>query len=186
MSDLNSDIEQERIWIEKSKKDISEFKPLYEKYYDTLFRFFLRRTDDEVTSDDLCSTTFFKSVDNLSSYQWQGKPFGAWLFKIGQNELRKHYRNAKPIFVIEEEKLNCWDDFKVISEPDYMQLLIDLLDELPEDDLRLLELKFFEMCSLEEISSLMGIGLSATKMRLYRLLERLKKLLIKNNDKARL
>ncbi|WP_420317633.1 RNA polymerase sigma factor [Ekhidna sp.] len=186
MPDLNADIEQERIWIIKAKKDITAFKPLYEKYYDALFRFFVRRTDDEEICADLCSTTFFKALDSLSSYQWQGKPFGAWLFKIGQNELRKHYRDRKPIFVIEQDKLNCCDHFQELSEPDYLQLLITILDELPEDDLRLLELKFFEMCSFEEISTLMGIGISATKMRLYRLLDKLKKRLIKEDDKARL
>lgn len=186
MPDHNADIEQERIWIEKSKKNTAAFKPLYEKYYDSLFRFFVRRTDDEEISADLCSTTFFKALDNLSSYQWQGKPFGAWLFRIGQNELRKHYRDAKPIFVIEEDKLNCWEDISEFTKPDYMPSLIDLLDDLPEDDLRLLELKFFEMCSFEEISALMGVGVSATKMRLYRLLDKLKKRLIKEDDKARL
>lgn len=186
MPDLNADIEQERIWVEESRKNIAAFKPLYEKYYNPLFRFFVRRTDDDETSADLCSTTFFKALDNLNGYQWQGKPFGAWLFRIAQNELRKHYRDTKPIFVIEEDKLNCWEETTEFPKPDYMQSLVDLLDDLPEDDLRLLELKFFEMCSFEEISALMGIGISATKMRLYRLLDKLKKRLIKEDDKARL
>ena len=186
MADLNADMEQEKIWIEKSKKNTAAFRPLYEKYYDALFRFFVRRTDDEDVSADLCSTTFFKALDNLNSYHWQGKPFGAWLFRIAQNELRKHYRDAKPIFVLEEDKLNCWGDADELPEANYMQSLIDILDDLPEDDLRLLELKFFEMSSFDEISALMGIGLSATKMRLYRLLDKLKKRLIKEDDKARL
>lgn len=186
MPDLNADIAQERIWVEESKKDIAAFKPLYEKYYESLFRFFVRRTDDEEKSADLCSTTFFKALESLSKYQWQGKPFGAWLFRIAQNELRKHFRDAKPIFVIEQDKLICWGDFQELQEADYMQTLVDILDDLPEDDLRLLELKFFEMCSFEEISALMGMGLSATKMRLYRLLDKLRKRLIKKDDKARL
>lgn len=184
MPGQNVDIEQERIWIEKSQKDPSAFRPLYEKYYYPLYRFFVRRTDDEETSADLSSTTFFKALDNLDSYQWQGKPFGAWLFQIGQNELRKYYRDSKPIFVIEEDKLDCIESIDEIQHKDYLPLLIELLDELSEEDLRLLELKYFEYCSFEVIADYLGIGVSAAKMRLYRLLDRLKTLLIEEYDKA--
>lgn len=184
MSGLHSQLEQERIWIEQSREDIAHFRPLYEKYYDPLFRFFVRRSDNEQLAEDLCAATFHKALDHLSSFVWVGKPFGAWLFAIAQNELRKHYRDAKPIFVIEEDKLDCFEYAEEVQVRDYMPQLIAILDELPEKDLRLLELKYFEQCSFEEISELMEVGLSAIKMRLYRLLQRLKTLLIEEYDQA--
>ena len=184
MSAFHEQLEQERIWIEASRDDIAFFMPLYDKYYDPLFRFFMRRTDSLPQAEDLCSQTFCKAIDHLDSFEWKGKPFGAWLFTIAQNEIRKHYRDAKPIFVIEEDKLDCVEYMEDVSSEDYMPSLIALLDELPEKDLHLLELKYFEQCSFEEISQYLGVGVSAVKMRLYRMLERLRGLLVKEHDEA--
>ncbi len=174
MSGSSQDFEDERVWIEKSKRDKRQFKPLYDRYYGPLFRFFMRRTDDTSLADELCSLTFFKALDGLSKFKWQGKPFGAWLFRIGTNELNKHFRDKKPIYVIETDKLNCADEKIEITEQDHMELLKELLDDLPETELRILELKYFEDQSFKEISKLLGMGESAVKMRVYRLLSKLR------------
>jgi len=177
MADQPTSLEQERIWIEKSKQDIRFFEPLYSKYFDALFRYFVRRTDDEQLSQDLCSSTFFKVLDNIQKYKWQGVPFGAWLFRIAGNELKKHFRDRKPVYVIEEERLSCLEDESMIQNPDYRGRLIEVLDELPEMDLRILELKYFENYNFREISAMLEMGESAVKMRLYRLLSNLKTIL---------
>ncbi|MEM9340727.1 MAG: sigma-70 family RNA polymerase sigma factor [Bacteroidota bacterium] len=174
MKEEISELEQERIWVAQSKKNSDQFRPLYEKYYGALYRFFVRRTDDEALSQDLCSQTFFHVLDTLHQFEWQGKPFGAWLFKIGANILRKHFRQKQPIYLIEVDHLHCMEDLPTLQESDHLEKLIPVLDQLDEMELRLLELKYFEKCSFKEISTLLGIGESAVKMRLYRLLSRLK------------
>ncbi len=98
-------LEQERKWIESSKKEIRHFKPLYAKYYNPIFRFIYRRTDDEALAADLSSQTFLKAILSLKKFKWQNKPFGAWLFRIATNEVKKHFRDRKEIFVIEEDKI---------------------------------------------------------------------------------
>ena len=182
MSELSVELVQEQVWIEQSRSDTSEFKPLYEKYYEPLFRYFLRRTDDEDLAADLCSTTFYKALDNLNKFVWQGKPFGAWLFKIAGNELRKYFRDQKPIYVIEEDKLNCMAGLDELPEDYQMDKLIKVLDDLPEQELRLLELKYFEAASFREMSDMLSMGESAVKMRLYRLLTKLKTLILHEHD----
>ncbi len=174
MSDSSQDFEDERIWIEESRRDKRRFKPLYDRYYEPLYRFLMRRTDDASLADELCSITFFKALDGLAKFKWQGKPFGAWLFRIGTNELRKHFRDKKPIYVIETDKLNCSDEKIEIVDQDQMELLKELLDDLPETELRILELKYFEDQSFKEISKLLDMGESAVKMRVYRLLSKLR------------
>ena len=177
MASRSNSLEQERIWIEKSKQDIRYFEPLYTKYIDSLFRYFIRRTDDVPLAQDLCSATFFKALDNLGNYQWQGKPFGAWLFKIAGNELKKHFRDQKLVYVLEEEKLNCLENLYELEDPNYREALLSILDELPESDLRILELKYFELYNFKEISVMLDVGESAVKMRTYRLLNKLKTIL---------
>lgn len=176
MDDHDRDLILEKTWVEAAKMDRAAFKPLYNKYYDALFRFFLRRTDDEELSYELCSETFYKALSNLNNYEWRGVPFGGWLFKIGANELKRHFRNRKPIMVIEEEMLSCLE-IEDERQKDYLPGLIGVLDQLKEDDLRLLELKYFEGLNFKEISGLLEIGESAAKMRVYRLLSKMKSLI---------
>lgn len=183
MDDRQRNLHQERKWIQKAQKDISEFRPLYDKYADAVFRFFVRRTDDVCLAEELTSNTFFKALDKLSAYRWQGRPFGAWLFKIAGNELRRQFRDQKPIYIIEEDKLDCLP-IEAEELPDYLPELISALDELSEQDLRVLELKFFENQSFKEISQLLEIGESAAKMRVYRLLGKLKRRIETSYDKA--
>ena len=183
MDDHASSLYQEKKWIEASKREVSNFKPLYNKYYEVLFRFFVRRTDDEALSHELCSDTFFKALDNLANYEWQDKPFGAWLFRIATNELRKHFRGKKLIYVIEEDKLDCLAMEEELHL-DYQPHLVKSLDQLNDLELRLLELRFFEELDFKEISRLLDMGESATKMRIYRLLSKLKSLIIESHDKA--
>lgn len=179
--DQNS-LEQERKWIAEAKKDPSFFRPLYEKYANSVYRYFVRRTDDLVLAEELCSTTFYKALDRIRSFTWQGKPFGAWLFRIAANELRKHFRDRKPIYIIEEDKLDCID-VEPREVQDFLPLLIEALDQLSDFDLRLLELKFFEEKTFKEISHLLDVGESAAKMRIYRLLSKLKRS-IEEDDQA--
>lgn len=185
MDSHQSSLEQEHIWVQAAQKNTRHFRPLYEKYIDSVYRFFVRRTDNPSLAEELCSTTFFKALDKLATFQWQGKPFGAWLFTIAKNELRKYYRDQRPIYVIEEDKIECLIVEESICE--YLPAMIRILEDLPESDLQILELKFFEGKSFKDISSLLGIGESAAKMRTYRLLERLKsQLKDHNHDQKRL
>lgn len=172
MDSHQSNLEQEHVLVKAAQKNTLDFRPLYEKYVDSVYRFFVRRTDNPSLAEELCSTTFFKALDRLATFQWQGKPFGAWLFMIAKNELRKYIRDQKPIYVIEEDKIDCLMAEESICE--YLPSMIRILEDLPESDLQILELKFFEEKSFKDISNLLGIGESAAKMRTYRLLKRLK------------
>lgn len=168
-------IEQERIWIEQSKKDIKGFEPLYNKYYDLIYRFLLRRTDNEMLAADLCSQTFYKALSNIRKYEWRGKPLAPWLYQIASNELRKHFRNKKPVYVIEEELIesneelgNNWSRLLEANK------LSEALDRLNDKEIQLIELRFFEELSFDEIAIIMDMKLSAVKMKLYRLLAKMK------------
>ena len=168
-------VEQERIWIEQSKSDTKAFEPIYNTYYDLIFRFLMRRTDDDMLAADLCSQTFFKALSNIKKFEWRGTSIAPWLYQIASNELRKHFRNRKKIFVIEEDVIESSEELKTpwfeLIESNKLSVV---LDSLSETDLQLIELKYFEQLTFEEIAVLMDTKLSTVKMRLYRLLSKLR------------
>ncbi|MTI21274.1 sigma-70 family RNA polymerase sigma factor [Fulvivirga sp. RKSG066] len=171
-------ISAENELVERAKKDPRAFGILYDRYFEGIFNFILRRTDDEALTSDLCSQVFLKALQNIKKYEYRGLPFSAWLYRVASNEVNKHYtkKKRKRIFSLEEERF-----FEIIENEtdtnfseEQIQLLIQTLKDLPTDVIEVLELRFFEEKSFKEISFILNIGESGAKMRLYRAVEKLK------------
>lgn len=173
------EIAEEHALVEQAKRDPEAFGRLYDAYFEGIFNFVLRRTDDEVLTSDLCSQTFLKALQNIRKYEFRGLPFSAWLYRIASNEVNRHYNKnkRKRVFSLEEERFKDFidgEDDKAFSE-EQIKLLIATLKDLPTDVVEVLELRFFEERSFKEISYILNIGESGAKMRLYRAVEKLKK-----------
>lgn len=179
------DLEKEQRLVELSKKDIRHFQPLYQKYYDQVYRYIYRRTDDDALAADLCSQTFLKALSNIRKFTWQGKPLVAWLYTIAGNEVKKHFRNRREIFVIEEDRIEEVAEFKDEWKQLTQDKMIVILNELEEDELRLIELKYFEDNTFAEMALLLDMKESAVKMKVYRLLKKLKLRIEENHEPIR-
>lgn len=174
-ADYHTDFQEEQHWIAEAQRDPGCFEPLYNRYYDEIFRFIYRRTDRESLTADLSSQTFYKALINIKKYRWTGRPFVAWLYRIATNEVNKYYRDKRPVFLIEEEKV--WESLneeEVIPNSDD---LVRVFNVLTDEEVRLLELKYFEGKTFREIAAIQDITESSCKMRVYRLLDRMKQLL---------
>lgn len=173
-----AEIQHEYTILEQSKKNPRAFGELYEKYYDRIFNFIFRQTDDEDLTADLCSQAFLIALKNLERYEFRGVPFSAWLYKIASNEVNKHYRKQKgsKVFSIEEARIReLIEQVDEISNEEIIQRLMNYLKELPTEMLQVLELRFFEDKDFKEIAFILDITESGAKMRTYRALDRLRK-----------
>lgn len=172
------EIRQENIIVERAKKNPKEFGLLYEKYFDRIFNYLYRQTDDEELAGDLCSQTFVNALNNLKRYEFRGVPFSAWLYRIASNEVNKYYRKfkGKKIFSIEEIRIKelvessdeSWDE-------ELINKLIEFMKDLPVDMLQVLELRFYEDRDFKEIAYILDMTESGAKMRTYRALDKLRK-----------
>ena len=64
---------------------------------------------------------------------------------------------------------------------EYKSILMTVIKDLPEDDLQLVELRFFEKRQFKEIAEILNLTETNAKVKLYRILDRVKKTLTKNN-----
>lgn len=173
-----AELQQEYEILERSKKDAKAFGELYEKYYDRIFRFLYRQTDDEDLTADLCSQTFLSALKNVERYQFRGVPFSAWLYKIASNEVNKHYRQQKRVKVFSIEEIRVRELMELANEgwdEELIQRMLTYLKELPTEMLQVLELRFFEDKDFKEIAFILDITESGAKMRTYRAIDRLRK-----------
>lgn len=164
--------------IQAAQQNPALFRPLYNRYYEPVFRFIHKRTADEELSADLCSQVFLKALQRLSEYSFRGVPFSAWLFRIASNEVSQHYRQVQKNRVVSVEESQMGDVVDEIEEEDNELLratLLVALDELKEGDMELIEMRFFEQRSFKEIAEILDMTESNAKVKTYRILERLKK-----------
>ena len=171
--------------VQAAQRDPAMFRPLYDRYFESIFRFIFRRTADEELSADLCSQVFLKALQKLSTYHYRGVPFSSWLFKIAANEVSQYYRQYQKTRVVSVEDTDISSMMDEIEEPMdevHRENLIKVLDTLDEKDLQLIEMRFFEQKPFKEIADILGMTESNAKVKTYRILERLKTKLNKLSD----
>jgi len=164
--------------IQAAQQNPARFRPLYERYYESIFRFIFRRTADGDLAADICSQVFLKALQRLGGYQFRGVPFSAWLFRIASNEVAQHFRqnSQKRTVSVEENTLSeVAEEMEIEGELWEVEDLVQALDTLKPDELTLIELRFFEQRPFKEVAEIMGITESNAKVKTYRILERLKK-----------
>lgn len=164
--------------IQAAQQNPARFRPLYERYYEPIFRFVFRRTADSDLTADLCSQVFLKALQRLGAYQYRGVPFSAWLFRIASNEVAQHFRqnSQKRTVSIEENTLSeVAEEMELEGDIWHMEELVEALDTLKPADLTLIELRFFEQRPFKEIAEILDITESNAKVKTYRILERLRK-----------
>lgn len=179
MVQTTQQIEHESSLIEKAKKDVAAFRPLYDFYYKPIFLFVHHRVGKKDLSADLTSQVFLKALQNINRYQFRGLPFSAWLYRIALNEVTDFFRRqSKHRYVtIEEEQLNNFhielmDNFSIDHLHDRLE---EMLQRLDSDELHIIELRFFEERPFKEMAQILGISEIYSKVKTYRVLDKLRK-----------
>lgn len=166
--------------IEAAKTNPARFQVLYETYYKSIFVFIHRRTGNEELTADLTSQVFLKAMINIKKYVYKGVPFSAWLFRIAFNEVNMHFRKNVNDRVVSLEQSGLSQMIQETEEENSLlaqQQMLVALKQLAMEDVQLIELRFFEKRSFAEVAEIVGITESNAKVRVYRILDKLKKML---------
>lgn len=148
----------------------------YDKYADMLYRLafsHLRRRED---AEDAVQDVFTKYM-NTSPRFTDDEHERAWLVRVTVNRCHDMLRRGK---VREHDSLD--DISEIPDEEENSSGVLQAVFALPEKYKTAITLHYLEGFSVEEISSMLGISLSAVKMRLSRGREILKDLLDKEEN----
>lgn len=171
-------LQEEHLIIEAAKADPNQFAPLYDKYYKQIFGYLYQRMEDKDTAFDLTSQVFLKALTNIGRYEFKGVPFASWLYRIAHSELMQLFREQKNKRCINADigdlRFICEEAQEFYLE-EYIPLLKKVISELDPEDCQMVELRFFERRAFKEIGEIMNITENNAKVRMYRILEKLKK-----------
>jgi RNA polymerase sigma-70 factor, ECF subfamily len=167
------------------KGDRNAYALLVEEYKKAIFNLAYRMTGSYDDADDLSQETFLRAYRELRRFDKERR-FFTWLYTIGLNLIRNHLkaRKAGPVGDMEqafESSVSASFDGHGAEEALFQShQAYDLgfcLQKLPADLREAIVLRFYQDLSFEDMTEVLHVSLSAAKMRVYRGLQELKRLL---------
>jgi RNA polymerase sigma-70 factor (ECF subfamily) len=166
-----SDAPDERLLIEAAQRDKTRFADLYELFFDRVYAYVVRRVFDRSDAEDLTSEVFHHALANLGRFEWRGAPFAAWLFRIAANAIADRSERLARERKIEPPPESQEADQEEIQD---QARVFRLVRELPEDQRRVVEMRFAGEKSIKEIAGELGRTEGAVKQLQFRGLENLR------------
>ena len=165
---------EERLLIEAAQKDPSRFAELYEHNFHRVYAYVARRVRDRAETQDLTAQVFHKALANLGKFKWKGSPFAAWLYRIASNaiadqakrKMRESSEQANPL-----SESSTATDLEVVER---RARIFSAVDKLPEDQRRVIVMRFADEKSIGEIAGELGRSEGAVKQLQFRGLETLR------------
>ncbi len=159
------------------------FSTFFENYFPRVYRFALPRLNGDVeAAKEVVQTTMIKAIRSMAGYRGEAAMF-TWLCQICRRQivdhLRSHRRQSDRVVMIEDspeiqtvlESLEApaeSEPAQSYSRSETRQLIQSVLDRLPARYGDVLEWKYVEGRSVEEIGERLGVGHTAAQSMLAR------------------
>ena len=164
--------------IEKAKAgDQTAFTFLLDHYWNEVYGFMLKRTENETDAEDIAIETFSKAFDKIATYNPEFQ-FNTWLITIAKNvhvDLLRKKKSTIFVNTTEKEEKQAYNiadttpsaEDDLISEQNLSRLL-QFIKELKPTYQEVIQLRYFQEMSYQEISNKIDEPLSNVKIKLLR------------------
>lgn len=160
---------------QRGTKDDRPFQELFRRYQSVVWRVCYSYMRNRQDAEDLTQDVFFKVYRSLNQFEGRSS-FKTWLYRVAintcQNEIRRRGRRPQEaeteLETIAEIMPSGQSVEKAYQANHKQQLLAQALANLAFDASEILYLKDMEERPYNEIADMLGIGISAAKMRVQR------------------
>jgi RNA polymerase sigma-70 factor, ECF subfamily len=165
-------------YIEKAKLgDQVAFTFLLDRYWNEVYGFMLQRTENETDAEDITIETFAKAFDKIATYNPEFQ-FNTWLIAIAKNvhiDLLRKKKSSLFIDISDEEDDIAYSiadstpsaEDKLITEQNLSRLL-QFIKELKPAYQEVIQMRYFQEMSYQEIAEDLNEPLNNVKIKLLR------------------
>ena len=147
--------------------DHEAFAQLYESHFAKIFRYVVIKIGNQAEAEDMTQQVFVRAYESIGSYQWQGVPFTAWLFRIAHNQMVDYVRKqSKKPTVSLDESLPIMDDSDLEHEVEIkieMEKVVLATKQLTKAQREVISLRFAGGLSITEAAKTMRKSEGAIK-----------------------
>ncbi|MDA1301791.1 MAG: RNA polymerase sigma factor [Proteobacteria bacterium] len=145
---------------------------LIDRHEGRLYNYCLRMTGNADDAMDVLQDVLLSVYRNLATFRGDGS-FGGWMFRIASfrcaDHLRRRMRRGQ------EEDVEIADGCAPTQQLDANREIQQMLQSISDEQRQVIELKFFQNFTFEEISGQLGISTNTAKSRVYRALASMRK-----------
>ncbi|MET0291709.1 MAG: sigma-70 family RNA polymerase sigma factor [Steroidobacteraceae bacterium] len=163
--------------------DARDFDGFFDEIFPRLYRFVLQRVGgDAEAARDLCQQTLVRAMEHLDGYRGEAALF-SWLCQIARNAISDHWervsRDRQRVVPFEDDE-GVRAEVDALAAPVALQpdqrgadaqlatLVVTALDSLPAHYSRVLEWKYVDGLSVQDMSRRLGHPFPATQSLLWR------------------
>jgi len=167
-----------KAYIEKAKRgDQNAFTFLLNHYWNEVYGFMLKRTENETDAEDITIETFSKAFDKIAMYNPEFQ-FNTWLIAIAKNvhiDLLRKKKSSLFIDITDNEDNAAYNvadtapsaEDEIIAKQNLSSLL-QCIKQLKPHFQEVIQLRYFQELSYQEIADYLGEPLSNVKIKLLR------------------
>ena len=170
--------------------DQQAYQDLMNRYRNAVFHLMYKKLNNREDADDLTQEAFSKAFNKLHTYT-PTYAFSTWLFKIANNNCIDHIRRKKIRTCSIDEPIqgdskkdysdhiraDILNPEQVVMHGQKIKMVRRVIGELSVKYRLMIEMRFFEEMSYEEIATELGIPLGTVKAQLFRAKEMMRDLL---------
>lgn len=165
-------------YIEKAQNgDQIAFTFLLDFFWNEVYAFMLKRSENETDAEDITIETFAKAFDKISTYNPEFQ-FNTWLIAIAKNvhiDLLRKKKSALFIDITDEEDNQAYNVADTTLSPEdeliarqNLSSLLECIKQLKPHYQEVIQLRFFQEMSYQEIADLLQEPLNNVKIKLLR------------------
>jgi len=177
---LESDAEtDDRLMVGVQQGRVSLLGVLFERHHRALFNFFLRLTGNRQTSDDLVQEVFLRMLRYRASYKPQ-RQFRTWMYHLARNVHIDRFKASRGEMGLADAPFEPVHDAapadEMLERASEARVLRRALLKLPADKREVLVLSRFHGLSYAEVGAILGCEVGAVKVRVFRAMQQLRRL----------
>lgn len=190
-------LEDYELVLDAIEGDQRAYAELMDRYRQSIYHTMMKMVNNREDADDLTLEAFGKAFNKLPSYA-PSYAFSTWLFKIAINNCIDHIRKKRLTLLSIDDPVEPNSDHNfshnlMAHAPDpeekfihaqRIELMRNLLEKLNLKYRLMIELRYFEELSYEEIAQELDIPLGTVKAQLFRAKEILYNLLLQPGAQA--
>ena len=144
----------------------TSFTELYRGHSREIHRFALYLSGDPAMAEDIVSETFLRVWDSSATLRIE--TVRGYLLTIARNVFLHDLRRKRKYYPLEDSHTEQSSVVREFESKDSLRDALSALQTLPEIDRAALLLHAEEGVSYEEIARILGLSLSAVKVKIYR------------------
>lgn len=173
--------------ITKAREGDSEaFGQIYDSFAQKIFKYIRLKIQDRQEAEDILQEVFIKAYKGLGGLAMENLNFSAWLYKVAGNTINDHFRKKyrTPEIIGIDEKFDAPSKYslqgEVTAKWDW-DLARQAFNRLPPIYKQVLELRFVQEMSLNEVAEILNKNSLSVRLIQHRALKKVR-IILNAND----